>query len=149
MDPSNANIADDGPTEWSTGSLTVTLNVTDNNALSGTDPVQIQLWNPSDSLLLDWTSLSTFGGTGYRYIWWVGGNPIGTGYYYRIRINDTSNNIVITSNYNEKFVIYIRAKNSGAIAFYKNLGFTQKGILARQVKIDGQNEDEIFMELFL
>lgn len=49
----------------------------------------------------------------------------------------------------EKFVIYIRAKNSGAIAFYKNLEFTQKGILARQVKIDGQNEDEIFMELFL
>ena len=100
VDPSTANIADDGPTEWSIESLTVTLNVTDNNALSGTDPVQIQIWKPTDSRLLDWTSMSTFGGgTGFRHIWSVGANPIGTGYYYRIRSNDTSNNIVITSNY--------------------------------------------------
>jgi hypothetical protein len=98
VDPAIANEADNGPTEWSTGSLTVTVNVTDNNALSGTDPVQIQIWNPSDSLLLDWTSMSTFGATGYRYIWSIGANPIGIGYYYRIRANDTSNNIIITSN---------------------------------------------------
>lgn len=49
----------------------------------------------------------------------------------------------------EKIVIYVRAKNSGAITFYKNLGFIQKGILKNQVKIDNEYEDEIFMELFL
>ena len=49
----------------------------------------------------------------------------------------------------EKIVLYIRAKNTGAIEFYKNLGFIQKGVLSKQVKIDGQYEDEIFMESFL
>jgi ribosomal protein S18 acetylase RimI-like enzyme len=49
----------------------------------------------------------------------------------------------------EKIVIYVRAGNTGAQAFYRNLGFVQKGVLARQVKIDGQYEDEVFMELFL
>jgi ribosomal protein S18 acetylase RimI-like enzyme len=49
----------------------------------------------------------------------------------------------------EKIVIYVRAGNTGAQAFYRNLGFVQKGVLARQVKIDDQYEDEVFMELFL
>lgn len=49
----------------------------------------------------------------------------------------------------EKFVIYIRAKNTNAIDFYKELGFIQKGILSQQVKINNQYEDEIFMEMFL
>jgi len=49
----------------------------------------------------------------------------------------------------EKIIIYVRANNSGAIAFYKELGFVQKGILSRQVKIDDQYEDEFFLELFL
>ncbi len=49
----------------------------------------------------------------------------------------------------EKIIIYVRAKNSGAIAFYRKLGFVKKGVLSRQVKIDDQYEDEIFMELFL
>jgi ribosomal protein S18 acetylase RimI-like enzyme len=49
----------------------------------------------------------------------------------------------------EKIVIYVRAGNAGAQDFYRNLGFVPKGVLARQVKIDGQCEDEIFMELFL
>ena len=49
----------------------------------------------------------------------------------------------------EKLVIYVRASNFGAITFYRNLGFTQKGILARQVKIDNHYDDEIFMEFFL
>ncbi|MBE9507578.1 MAG: GNAT family N-acetyltransferase, partial [Chloroflexi bacterium] len=39
--------------------------------------------------------------------------------------------------------------NSGAQTFYRNLGFVPKGVLARQVKIDGQYEDEVFMELLL
>ncbi len=49
----------------------------------------------------------------------------------------------------EKIVIYVRAVNSGAIKFYENLGFVQKGVLSNQVKINGEYEDEIFMEMFL
>jgi len=49
----------------------------------------------------------------------------------------------------EKIVIYVRAGNLDAQAFYRSLGFVPKGVLARQVKIDGQYEDEIFMEKFL
>jgi len=49
----------------------------------------------------------------------------------------------------EKIVIYVRAGNASAQAFYRRLGFVPKGVLARQVKIDGQYEDEVFMELFL
>ncbi|MGD8967129.1 MAG: GNAT family N-acetyltransferase [Anaerolineae bacterium] len=49
----------------------------------------------------------------------------------------------------EKVVIYVRAGNTGAQAFYRSLGFIRRGVLERQVKIDGQYEDEIFMELFL
>ena len=49
----------------------------------------------------------------------------------------------------EKIVIYVRAGNTGAQAFYRSLGFVQKGVLARQVKIDDQYEDEVFMEMFL
>jgi len=52
------------------------------------------------------------------------------------------------NNY-EKIIIYIRALNAGALTFYKNLGFIKKGILSRQVKLDNQYEDEIFLELFL
>jgi ribosomal protein S18 acetylase RimI-like enzyme len=49
----------------------------------------------------------------------------------------------------EKLVIYVRAGNTGAQAFYRSLGFIRKGVLERQVKIDGQYEDEVFMERFL
>jgi ribosomal protein S18 acetylase RimI-like enzyme len=49
----------------------------------------------------------------------------------------------------EKIVVYVRAGNAGAQAFYRSLGFVPKGVLARQVKIDGQYEDEVFLELFL
>ncbi len=49
----------------------------------------------------------------------------------------------------EKVVIYVRASNAGAQAFYRHLGFVARGTLARQVKIDDQYEDEVFMEMFL
>ncbi len=49
----------------------------------------------------------------------------------------------------EKIVIYVRAGNTNAQAFYDSLGFVAKGVLARHVKIDGQYEDEVSMELFL
>ena len=49
----------------------------------------------------------------------------------------------------QKIVVYIRAGNLAAQAFYRRLGFAAKGTLERQVKIDGQYEDEVFMERFL
>ncbi len=49
----------------------------------------------------------------------------------------------------EKLVVYVRASNARAQAFYQSLGFVPKGVLSRQVKIDGQYDDEVFMELFL
>jgi ribosomal protein S18 acetylase RimI-like enzyme len=49
----------------------------------------------------------------------------------------------------EKSVVYVRASNSGAQAFYRSLGFRPKGVLERQVKIDGVYDDEVFMECFL
>ena len=48
-----------------------------------------------------------------------------------------------------KFVIQVRASNARAQAFYLQLGFAQCGRLTRQVVIDGQDDDEILMELFL
>ena len=48
-----------------------------------------------------------------------------------------------------KFVIQVRESNAGAQAFYLQLGFAKCGRLTRQVVIDGQEDDEILMELFL
>ena len=42
---------------------------------------------------------------GYRYIWSVGANANDSGYYYRIKANDSLNNIVITGNYTFNIVI--------------------------------------------
>jgi L-amino acid N-acyltransferase YncA len=49
----------------------------------------------------------------------------------------------------EKLIIFVRAKNLGARAFYKSLGFAECGRFARQVKIAGEYDDEILMEHFL
>jgi ribosomal protein S18 acetylase RimI-like enzyme len=49
----------------------------------------------------------------------------------------------------EKVVIYVRGVNVDGQAFYRSLGFIAKGALTKQVKIDGQYDDEVFMELFL
>ncbi|RLC94933.1 MAG: histone acetyltransferase [Chloroflexi bacterium] len=49
----------------------------------------------------------------------------------------------------EKIVIYVRGGNVRGQAFYRSLGFAAQGVLARQVKIDGRYDDEVFMELFL
>lgn len=57
--------------------------------------------------------------------------------------------IFARTNKFEKLIIYVRSTNIGAITFYKNLGFIEKGILTRQVKIDNHYEDEIFLELFV
>jgi RimJ/RimL family protein N-acetyltransferase len=47
----------------------------------------------------------------------------------------------------EKLVIYVRARNTGAQTFYERLGFVRCGRLSRHVKIDGEYDDEIIMEM--
>ena len=48
-----------------------------------------------------------------------------------------------------KMVIQVRASNESAKEFYRRLGFRACGRLKRQVRIDGLEDDEILMELFL
>jgi ribosomal protein S18 acetylase RimI-like enzyme len=48
-----------------------------------------------------------------------------------------------------KLVIQVRASNSGAQAFYRRLGFRECGRFARQVIIDGVEDDELLMEFFV
>ncbi len=49
----------------------------------------------------------------------------------------------------EKLVIYVRGSNTGAQAFYAGLGFVACGRLTRQLRIDGEHDDEILMEMIL
>jgi ribosomal protein S18 acetylase RimI-like enzyme len=46
-----------------------------------------------------------------------------------------------------KLVICVRGSNTNAQAFYRHLGFQECGRLARQVMIDGAEDDEVLMEL--
>jgi len=48
-----------------------------------------------------------------------------------------------------KFVIQVRAMNSGAQAFYARMGFRECGRLSRQVLVHGVVDDEVLMEYFL
>jgi ribosomal protein S18 acetylase RimI-like enzyme len=48
-----------------------------------------------------------------------------------------------------KLVIYVRGSNVHAQEFYRHLGFQYCGRLTRQVVIDGVDDDEVLMELFL
>jgi len=48
-----------------------------------------------------------------------------------------------------KLVIYVRESNTTAQAFYRHLGFQTCGRLTRQVIIDGVEDDEVLMELFV
>jgi len=48
-----------------------------------------------------------------------------------------------------KIVIYVRASNGDAQAFYQRLGFVPCGRLSKQVVIDGVADDEVMMELHL
>ena len=48
----------------------------------------------------------------------------------------------------EKTVIYVRAGNASAQAFYRKMGFVPKMLLERQVKIEGRYDDQVLMELF-
>jgi ribosomal protein S18 acetylase RimI-like enzyme len=48
-----------------------------------------------------------------------------------------------------KLAIQVRGSNTAAQAFYRSLGFRDCGRLTRQVVIDGVDDDEVLMELFL
>jgi L-amino acid N-acyltransferase YncA len=48
-----------------------------------------------------------------------------------------------------KLVVQVRGANAHARSFYRRLGFSECGRLSRQVIIDGIQDDEILMELFL
>lgn len=48
-----------------------------------------------------------------------------------------------------KLAIQVRASNINAQRFYGRLGFAECGRLRRQVIIDGVEDDEVLMELFL
>ena len=47
----------------------------------------------------------------------------------------------------EKAVLYVLADNLDGLAYYRRLGFQERGVLTRQSKIDGVYHDEVFMEL--
>jgi RimJ/RimL family protein N-acetyltransferase len=48
-----------------------------------------------------------------------------------------------------KFIIQVRSSNPCGRAFYQRLGFRECGRLTRQVRIGGQEDDELIMEFFL
>lgn len=48
----------------------------------------------------------------------------------------------------EKAVIYVLADNPGGLAYYRSLGFQERGVLRRQTRIGDVYHHELFMELF-
>jgi len=48
-----------------------------------------------------------------------------------------------------KLAIQVRGTNTRALAFYRGIGFRECGRLTRQVVIDGKEDDEVLMELFV
>ncbi len=48
-----------------------------------------------------------------------------------------------------KLVIQVRASNAPALTFYRQIGFTECGRLARQVIVDDREDDEVIMERWL
>jgi len=49
----------------------------------------------------------------------------------------------------EKLVVYVRAGNAVAQAFYREMGLIPKMMLERQVKIENQYDDHVLMEMFI
>ena len=48
-----------------------------------------------------------------------------------------------------KLVIQVRGSNTAALAFYRRIGFKDCGRLARQVIVDGVEDDEVLLEIFV
>jgi L-amino acid N-acyltransferase YncA len=60
----------------------------------------------------------------------------------------TTRRFALSAGY-RKLVIQVRASNLSALSFYRRLGFIECGRLACQVVIDGCDDDEIILEMFL
>jgi hypothetical protein len=89
-DPSITSIGDNGPVEYSTGSLFVDCNVTDLYLLRPANPVEIRFFDPTGTPVTGWLAMSPFGGTGYSYSWNPGVNPPDTNYRYQIQATDNA-----------------------------------------------------------
>ena len=63
------------------------------------------------------------------------------------RCSSTPRHFALSAGY-RKLVIQVRASNAPAL-FYRRLGFVECGRLASQVVIDGCDDDEIILEMFL
>jgi ribosomal protein S18 acetylase RimI-like enzyme len=61
---------------------------------------------------------------------------------------DVTRRFALSAGY-RKLVITVRASNASALSFYQSLGFVECGRLSRQVEIDGKEDDEVILELFL
>jgi ribosomal protein S18 acetylase RimI-like enzyme len=46
----------------------------------------------------------------------------------------------------EKFFAFVRADNTGALSFYKRIGFNVIGVAKQQAKINGKYIDEVMIE---
>ena len=57
--------------------------------------------------------------------------------------------VLETSRGYEKVILSVRAGNASAIAFYREMGFTPKLVLERQIKIEGEYDDQVLMEWFI
>jgi len=98
VDPQIANITYNATVEWDTGQLDVSCNVTDNYGLKDSGPVEIRIYTPWGTPLIDWSAMSYVSGNNYSYSWPVGSNEINTSYYFVIRATDNSSNSITTVN---------------------------------------------------
>lgn len=96
----------------------------------------LELWAPSLASMAHVGQIGTFVGADWR--------SCGVGR----RLFRLTHDFAAAHGYS-KFVIQVRSGNNAAQSFYKQLGFEQCGRLKRQVRVNGVEEDEILMELFL
>ncbi|MHA1292447.1 MAG: NosD domain-containing protein, partial [Promethearchaeota archaeon] len=100
QNPQIIDLAYNTPVEWNTGTLIIRCNVSDNYQLRGTNPVEIRIFDPVNTPLIDWSPMIFHAGNEYNYSWDVVGNDIGNNYYFIIRATDTSSNTFTTGNNN-------------------------------------------------
>lgn len=96
----------------------------------------LDLWSPMLGSMAHVGQVGTFILPGWR------GSGVGA------RLWETTRVFACREGY-RKLVVYVRATNAAAQAFYRRLGFQECGRLTRQVAIDGAEDDEVLMELFL
>lgn len=96
----------------------------------------LELWAPTLASMAHVGQVGTFINAGCR------GRGVGRTLFHYTR------DFAIESGY-RKFVIQVRSSNTAGHSFYAGLGFKECGRFTRQVRIDGEEDDEILMEYFL